>query len=90
MQELNNDKIVCTRVVYKKGQDPSDGHTMNIVGTNSNGEYLYENCGRSSNALKNLKPATLSNSGYTNSKGTKRNYYEVQENQYEIWIDTTK
>ena len=90
IQELNKDKIVCVRVVNNVGDDPRDGHTMNIVGTNSQGEFLYENCGRYPTPLSTLKPATLADTGYTNSKGVKRQYFEVQEGQYEIWIDTTK
>ena len=90
LQELNKDKIVCVRVVNNVGDDPINGHTMNIVGTNSQGEFLYENCGRYPTPLSTLKPATLADTGYTNSKEVKRQYFEVQEGQYEIWIDTTK
>ncbi len=90
IQELNKDKIVCVRVVKEVGQDPRRGHTMNIVGTNENGEFLYEDCGRYPIPLSNLKPATLTDTGYTNSRGVKREYFEVQDGQYELWIDTTK
>ena len=85
LQELNKDKIVCARVVKNVGDDPKNGHTMNIVGTNSQGEFLYENCGRSSSMLSTLKPVPLAETAYSNTK-----YYEVQDGQYEIWIDTTK
>ena len=90
LQELNKDKIVCVRVVNNVGDDPKNGHTMNIVGTNSQGEFLYENCGRYPTPLSTLKPATLADTGYTNNSGVKREYFEVQDGQYEIWIDTTK
>ena len=85
IQELNKDKIVCVRVAKNADGDPKNGHTMNIVGTNSQGEFLYENCGRSSSMLSTLKPLPLAKTAYSDTK-----YYEVQDGQYEIWIDTTK
>ena len=94
LQELNKNKIVCVRVTtdppYNQKGQPIDqdivnhGHTLNIVGVDSSGNYLYEDVGRYPEVLKDRNPVTLSETSYNTTK-----YFEVQSGKCELWIDTT-
>jgi len=86
-QEIDAGRIVCVRVLYEENQDIADGHTLNIVGINYKGEYLYANCASSSENSK--KPTTLRDSFYYNSNGKLVTYCETPSNKCEIIIDTT-